>query len=416
MVGLTQVAEPVTAPGGALMRDERLPEAAVLLGEDLADIAALVLGQTPTSVTRRQVRYRPRREVAVHLDAGLANGSVRSLLLVASVRGLPVGATAVEAAGLRVGVVDQHDDPALPGLAAALDPVRIAAMLRSADVEVDPADLELRIRAHRAGRRAVVEVIGPQLRWFFKVVRPHRADELHRVHRRLAHHLPVPISMGIDRELGIVALTAVGGSTLRELLLVPDAVDLLAPEAVVDVVDRLTSAHQGIDRSGLPPTPDPAPLVATHARLLRTIAPHETDRISRMAEVLAGLGTVVDAVVHHDLHDAQLMVSAGHLSGILDLDTVAPGERARDLGWFAGHLTTLGLAVPAAASRIDPYVEACVATFDGVVDPARLRLHAACAAFGLASGPFRVQESDWVEGVSRRLDLVDRWIDRSRTT
>lgn len=395
------------------VRDERLPEAEVLLGDDLVDLATVVLGQAPVSVARRQVRYRPRREVAVHLDVLLPDGQLRPLLLVAGVRGLPDGATVVEADGLRVGVVDQRDDPALPGLAAALDPDRVAAMLAAAEVDVDPGDLRLRIRAHRAGRRAVVEVFGPDLRWFFKVVRPHRADELHRVHRRLAHHLPVPISMGIDRELGVVALTAVGGATLRDLLLVPEAADLLAPAAIVEVVDRLTIAHQGVEPERLASTPDPAPLVATHAALLRAIVPHEHERIDRLADLLGSVGTHVDGVVHHDLHDAQLMVTGGHLSGILDLDTVAPGERARDLGWFTGHLSTLALAAPVAAPRIDPYVEACLAEFDGAADPRRLRLHAAAASFGLASGPFRVQEPDWPDRVSRRLDLAERWVVRS---
>ena len=82
----------------------------------------------------------------------------------------------------------------------------------------------------------VVEVRGPGLRLFLKVVRPGLAEGLHERHRLLrAAGLPVPRSLGWTED-GLLVLEALVGRSLRaQLRAGAPAVD---GDRVVGVVDR----------------------------------------------------------------------------------------------------------------------------------------------------------------------------------
>src|SRR5690606_26313906 len=146
-----------------------------------------------------------------------------------------------------VGVWRVPYDPALPGMAPAVDPIQTEKLL--VDLGSSPGPVEIRLRAYRPRRRAVVQVTGQDHTLSLKAVRPSHVDDLHRIHRALSPHLPIPASMGVDDAKGLVALEALPGVTLRHILEDPTAAtppieqivglvaDLPAPES-----DRITAS------------------------------------------------------------------------------------------------------------------------------------------------------------------------------
>jgi hypothetical protein len=75
-----------------------------------------------------------------------------------------------------------------------------------------------------------------------------------------------------------------------------------------------------------------------------------------------------------------------------------------------GHAATVA-TISAAPAAVRSYGADLVRDFDAVVDGAALRRKTAAAIFGLATGPFRVQEEDWPARTSERLALVEAWLD-----
>ncbi len=93
---------------------------------------------------------------------------------------------------------------------------RLRARKLLADLGADQDEVFTRLRAYRPGSRAVVEVRGPTAAIFLKLVPVGEVEALHRAHQFLAEHLPVPRSLGFSRELGLLAMQALPGTTLRD--------------------------------------------------------------------------------------------------------------------------------------------------------------------------------------------------------
>ncbi|PYG00473.1 hypothetical protein SAMN05216184_10343 [Georgenia satyanarayanai] len=263
--------------------------------------------------------------------------------------------------------------------AAAPAPARV-----SGDVLLQPGGADARLRAlrevlaedgsrlvaHRPGRRAVVRVSGTDgtVREYVKVVRPGKAPDLARrgglVAELVGDVVPVPRLVDASRvERGVLCWSVVPGRTLHDLGADGGwgAADARAAwEAAGRAVARLHAAPAG-------------PVEARHG------AEEELDAVASwlgpaVAHGLLDAGTVARArervtavlrnapadpvlgVLHRDLHDKQLLLDDAGTVGMIDVDTLAVGERALDVANLLVHLElrqAQGLLVPdlAAAAR-----------------------------------------------------------------
>ena len=385
----------MTADALALLTDERAEQ---LVRAALAPDEELVRWRV------RSVDHRPGGRATVAYDTVLRgrDGEARRV----------VGATTAEdAAGLPVVHVDGVAvtvwpfplDPALPALATATDDAAVRDVLQACGVRARHVRLD--VRAYRPRRRAVVEVRTSGPRLFLKVVRPARAEALHARHAVLrAAGLPVPRSLGVTAT-GLVVVEALEGSTLRDRLRaggpVPDAAALLA------LVHRLPAAL-----CDLPRRRSWSDDVAHYAAVTAAALPAEAERCRQLADrIVALLGErPADEPSHGDLYEAQLLVDAGRVTGLLDVDTAGPGRRADDLACLLAHVSVLAQREPEHADRSRAQVRTWLSDLDRVTDPAELRARAAGVVVSLATGPHRVQEAGWQDATRARLDLAESWL------
>lgn len=292
------------------------PRASQLHDPELPAVAALLEACKPPSPLRAAVAaagsdiadsqvsgvtWWPGRSITVTYRVDLVGPELAGAHQMVAVAGsVPDGALIVDDGQSQIGVWIVPHDPALPGMESALDPTRVGKLLD--ELGAPGPKVELKLRAYRATRRAVVSVTGRRHGLYLKVLQPAKADRLHQTHRHLVDHLPVPQSLGLSDELGLVALQSMGGTTLRNALERPE-IDLPAPEAVLSLLGQLPDppgnhrARSAIDR---------LPQIAS---LLSAILP---DQAQRVVEVVDRIGTdrePTETPVHGDYYEAQLMVS-----------------------------------------------------------------------------------------------------------
>jgi aminoglycoside phosphotransferase len=368
------------------------PGAHVLLSAALGDVQVL-------SQRVRQVDLHPGRSTAAIWDLRVLGG----------------GGERTEVLGVRahhddpaVEVWRFPDDPGLPGLQAATDEARVRALLDRCGVE--PGPVELRLRRYRPGRRAVVEVGTPAVRLFLKVVPPSAVGGLVERHRLLrTAGLPVPRALGAQED-GRVLLEALPGTSLRARL--REGGDPAPGGAeVLELLDLLPAGLCGVARRSSW-TDD----VRHHAAVTAGALPDEAERCRQLAE---GVRAAVDddvgkEPVHGDLHEAQLLLSGGRASGLLDVDTAGPGRRADDLACLLAHAHVLAQLEPAHAASTLAIAQRWLADFDRRVDPADLRARTAGVVVSLAPGPHRVQSPGWQELTRTRLELAEQWLTAAR--
>lgn len=364
-----------------------------------AALRAVMGGAEAVSWRVRQVHHRPGRSTTATWEVRLRDGAGER----------------VEVLGVRVLAGEPApqvwrfpDDPDLPGLAAATQEGPVRALL--ARCGLDPGPVELRVRGYRPGRRAVVEVRTPAVRVFVKVVRPSAVAPLAERHRLLcAAGVPVP-QVVCAQDDGRLVLGALTGTSLRARLREGADPVPTGPE-VVELLDLLPAAV-----CALPRRASWSDDVRAHAAVTAGALPDEAERCRHLAEgVRAAVHDDVPEVpVHGDLYDAQLLLSGGRISGLLDVDTAGPGRRADDLACLLGHADVLAQAEPAHAATTLALVGRWLAAVDRSVDPADLRARTAGVVVSLATGPHRVQAAGW-QGLTRaRLDLAEQWLDAAR--
>jgi aminoglycoside phosphotransferase len=337
-------------------------------------------------------------------DVERADGSrTRETLAATTGDRIPDGAAVLAGHGVRVGVWRWPQDPALPALATASDPVRLAALLRAAGLPRG-AITRIRVRAYRPGRRAVLEVEGGGPRLYVKVVRPRAVAALRERHDLLAPHVPVPRPLAATAD-GMLVLGECPGTSLRSRL--SRDLPLPAPADLGELLDAL-----------------PAPLMLlprrrTHlervahfsAVLTATAVTGDADRarLSALAAALAGTdpGTHPDVAVHGDFHDGQLLGTDRRITGLVDVDTAGPGHRIDEWATLLAHLSVQALHGTAAARRYGALV---LAHAEGRFARPELRPRIAAAVLGLATGPFRVQQEGWARHTRDRLELAERWM------
>jgi hypothetical protein len=338
-------------------------------------------------------------------------GERHDLELVAHVdrRPVPPGAVEVTVAGVPVWVWRFPNDPFLPGLPSATSVPRVRELLDRLGVAT--GEVALAVRAYRPSRRAVVEVSsyapGSEGRvLYLKVLAGDRASRLATVHRELASAgVPVPGVIGVAAEQGVLALRALGGTTLRALIAGGGSVP--PPERLVAVSERLAAAplSQGSDPTRFA---DPT----RHVTVLSELCPDRADDLRRAADTALAVGGP-RVPVHGDLHEAQLLVTDGEIVGILDVDGAGEGWLAQDAGSLVAHLEAVGEVWPAVDAQARAYAAAVAQAYERLLDPRDLARGAAGAWLGLATGPYRVQDAGWERFTRARIDRSVAWAARA---
>jgi hypothetical protein len=381
----------------------------VLLGPDALDVLNAVVSSTGAVLAEArpsQVRYLPGKSVTVQYRVAVRDAggkTTKGTLVAASGVAAPQGTTLLESGEIRIAVWQYPDDPFLPGLAPASDPPRAAELLTRLGIPTD--SVKIRTRAYRAGRRAVLQLGSDAGTIYIKVLRPGRIAALQRLHVELAPHLPIPQSLGWSKKLGLVAMQALGGSTLRRSL-ESGVIELPSPAALAGLLDQFPE-----------PSPDAKKVAGAyqraseHARLLGAVLPTAS---SQLGEIVAGLSRAGSndplVAVHGDFHASQVLIDSGRIVGLVDVDTAGIGQRADDLANILGQLATVA-SVAKNPAPIDEYQTLLLEDFGRRTDPVVLRKRVAGVILGLATGPFRVQLPDWPEATLRRLELAQMWLD-----
>jgi aminoglycoside phosphotransferase (APT) family kinase protein len=217
---------------------------------------------------------------------------------------------------------------------------------------------------HQPGRRAVVRLAGPPVRWV-KLLRPGAVAGV-RTAAAVAGAVPgltTPRLLRADEATGRTVWTSLAGEPLH-LLLGEDATAAAARR----VGAAVRALHDTALPAGLPvhgPQDERRVLDGWlarrgwHAGPLPAEVPALAERVGR--RLCAEPAEPV--LIHRDLHDKQLTVTADGGVGLLDLDTLAVGEAALDLGNLLAHLElralqgrcTPGQAGDLAAALVDGY-------------------------------------------------------------
>ena len=388
-------------------RDELLPAAPALLGDEARDIVGAAVahaGGRLKGLTAKQVQYAPGRSLAVVYDARIqwpkrSRVVTEGVVAMTSVDGPPEGSLPVEADGLQVAVWRLSADPLLPGLAVALAPDGARRLLGAGGGPVS-----ISLRSYRPTRRAVVALTGSEKR-FAKVVRPQKLEALVELHRRFtgAGGVPAPTVLGSDSTLGIATLAALPGKSLVDAIASGD--DLPTGSTLLALLERIAAvpvdgAARSIRRDA-----------RSHAALVASTLPEASERIDVLLDGAgddrAGESTTT---VHGDFYEAQLLMQGGTVSGVLDLDRAGIGAPADDLATMLAHLTALGIHRPALAATATTYALSLWRDFRTVVDADDLRQRIAAVLVSLATGPFRMRRPEWQRETFRYLDAAEAWI------
>ncbi len=390
--------------------DEAIPALGVLLGDGVPEPLSAVVGDTGSRLTKAvatNVTWWPGSRVTVQYAATIRGGPLdgNHNLVATAGRRIPEGAAIVENGDVRVGVWRVPHDPRLPGLPRALDPGttrRLLVDLGAADEEVTTT-----MRAYRPGSRAVVQVTGAHTSVFLKVVRAGRAERLHASHRSLPADLPVPMSLGYSSELGLVALQAMPGLTLRDVL-EDDTAAVPPAESLMALLDRLPEIDDGTESLS------PVERLPDLTRQMKALLPWQATRIDRLVEGIGPETAPPSVPVHGDLYEAQLLVEDGGYSGLIDVDTFGLGRPADDAATMIGHLS-LWQTMSRRPDRVRRHALDLLRLWDAHLDPLDLRRRTAAVILTLAPGPFRTQRSNWPDAMMSRVALAEQWLASAET-
>jgi hypothetical protein len=391
--------------------DPLLPAAPFLTSAAAFDVLATAVtaaGGRLLACAPVHVHYRPGHELVVRYRADVAGSDgtpERQTLLAGTAVGGPHAGTlhvTTEDEALTVGVWRWPFDPVLPGLATAVTGHLAGRFLGE---HMSPP-LSPEVVVYRPTERAVVRITDASgRRAYVKVVPPATVAGLVARHEALGNaDLPVPRVVASDAAAGLVALSEVVGPTLRELVKGdrggwPPAAEFL------ELRRRLARAA-----TDAPARPTRRADAIAHAAMLATVLPAARAQLDHVTEPwrLGAINSGPPVTVHGDLHEAQVIIGDGRITGLLDVDEVGPGDPLDDLATVLGHMryrqvTTADRGV---SSRIAAYADSLRAGFVDEVAPAELDASTAAVLIGLATGPFRVQMEGWQAATTDVLDVA----------
>lgn len=290
------------------------------------------------------------------------------------------------------------NDPELPGLARAAFVEELAALLtehRVLGVPVAPANLGLEMVGYRPRRRAVLRLRvalreGERI-FFIKVLRGRLFAGVRQRHELLlSSGVPAP-QIALATSDYLLILKQLPGKPLARAIFGPTPP--CTAEGLITLLDAMPAAI-----AQLPRRYPWADAVEHYHSMVVTAMPSLEPRMRALTtQIHQGLAGIEPGhePTHGDFHEGQVFVAGGHITGILDVDTVGPGRRADDLACLLAHLSTVRRMNPQQASRVQSLLQSWVPVFDQRVDPAELRLRAAAVVVSLATGPYRGQEPSW---------------------
>jgi hypothetical protein len=250
----------------------------------------------------------------------------------------------------------------------------------------------------------VVEVGGKGGTIFLKVVPVTEVARLHQIHRRLAAHLPVPQSLGYAPDMGLMALAALPGTTLRDRLV--GRGPLPSPAALDALLEALPEPEKTWK------APSSLGRVGRQCEVLSALLPEESEQLEALAHEIGPETDEPDGAIHGDFYEAQVMVTRERVSGLLDFDTFGWGRRIDDAATLLGHLAVLTEGHD--SLRLRRFAGEALSRADARFDPGSLRRRVAAVILSLAGGPFRVQRPHWPQATAARLGLAARWVESAR--
>jgi hypothetical protein len=102
------------------------------------------------------------------------------------------------------------------------------------------------------------------------------------------------------------------------------------------------------------------------------------------------------------------LVDAGTVVGLLDVDTAGRGARIDDCATLLAHLVLLEHVLPRPGTVVH-YRRDVEAALLRRWPAGQLRPRVAAVLLGLATGPFRVQQTGWPSRTDERLALAEAW-------
>jgi hypothetical protein len=309
------------------------------------------------------------------------------------------------------GWIHPHD-PLLPALAVAADRAHVRERWGGSERLTG-----LKTVAYRPLRRAVLRATfttrGPlQLTRtiFLKVGRPDAIAGLRRRHRLLeGSGIPVPGMLGPPVD-GILALEAGVGESLSAAIRAHDAADL-DPNDFIALLDALPAGVMQLDARRAW-----SDSIQRYRQAATLALPHRAAELQALtARIVAHLsaserGELVPA--HGDFYDANILLDAGSISALLDLDSLGPGYRVDDLACLLGHLAilpSLGEKNIGAGEALERFAR----VFEGTVDPRALWARSAAVALTLIAGSRGLGADVWEQVAEARLLSVGELVRRA---
>jgi Phosphotransferase enzyme family len=302
-------------------------------------------------------------------------------------------------------------DPDLPGLERAAYPTEMAAVLNEYRVFPTPVGVDqirLDMIGYRPRRRAVLKctVTAPPRVLYVKVLRERLFESVKARHELLLDAgVPAPMILAATSD-NLLILDELPGRPLARAIF--DDEPPTTAERLIRVLDAMPTSVAALERR--PPWAD---AVKHYARMVSQALPPLQPRLDWMADqITRGLEDCPEGKepTHGDFHEGQIHVRNGHVSGILDIDTVGPGRRADDLACLVAHLSTVQRMNTRQAERVHHLLRTWVPVFDERVDPTELRLRAAAVIISLATGPYRSQEPHWERETHQIVDAAEALI------
>lgn len=400
-------ASPEPAVGEPLLCDASLPAVRFLTGDDAVNVLrppVEAAGGELLCATPRSVQYRPGSDLVVKYAAEVmwpgCAAKRETIMAATGVAGVPDGtvpvAALVDGRRLEVGVWRWPFDPVLVGLTAAVTPRTVAELCDLGD----PHAVSVEVLAFRPTERAVVRVTSPNETLYLKVVSPSQVDGLVRRHQLACEAgVPAPVVRQVVPELGIVVLDEVAGPLLKNEIK-SGAPAWLEP----DEFNRLADLFGRID-ADLPHVPSRVRHAVLHADMLRAADEANTARLDQLCDAFAGFTDSIEAqTIHGDLHEGQIIVDAGRIIGVLDLDDLGTGSPLEERANLLGFLHYRSITLPDQRGRISDYAQRLRDRSPAHFDRTELDVASAAVLVGLATGPFRIQQPGWQHTVSTLLD------------
>ena len=394
-----------------MVSDPQLPAAELLLGPDVLELLSHATGGRGT-VQQAQpmfVDYSPGESIYVAYEAFVewpTHGSPETLAAMARVDGEVKGTELVEAAGTQIGVWRVPEDPYLPGLARAHDPVFVRELVEQ--LGLGGGKLVIEPLGYTPRSRSVIKVsrepVGGGLKFapgqgfrkpepepilFLKAMRPHRAAQLRQSHELLEGVIPAARCVVHLEDIGLMGFAPLPGVTLFECI-AGETHRPLDGDELIELLDRI--ADVPVDKGSRLTATRSARL---NAETMAAVLPAQAERLESFIERLGDDRPQPEITVHGDFHEEQLLLGPIGLTGVLDLDDTGRGQRIDDLAMMLGRLYAFSETIDYGREKVARYTWSLLEAWERRVDPLELRRRMAAVALNHALMPFRWQEYGW---------------------